>query len=104
MIFSSYSEEPREEAESSGPGFKDVLKDPSLLDEAEESREAVKKAIADAAKASDAQVANAVTDYLFKTTSSREAWGEQKILRSLERRVQPVILKYLAEKERYAVW
>ena len=104
MISNSHSEEPPEEAKSSGPGFQDVLRDPSLLDEADEQRKAVEKAIADAAKLSDAQVAKAVTDYLFKTNSSTEGWEEQQILRSLEKRVRPVILKYLAEKERYAVW
>jgi HEAT repeat protein len=104
MVNTLHAEEPPEDAQPSAPGFKDVLKDPSLLEDAKEALEAEQKAIADAAKASDAQVANAVTDYLFKATSSREAWGEQKILRSLEKRVQPVILKFLAEKERYAVW
>jgi HEAT repeat protein len=104
MATISHAEDQPENAKPSAPGFKDVLKDPSLLDDAKEAREAEEKAIADATKASDAQVENAVTDYLFKTTSSREAWGEQKILRSLEKRVQPVILKYLAEKGRYAVW
>lgn len=98
MLGVAYAEEP------TGPGFKDVLKDPSILQDADKAQKALEKAIADAAKASDAEVEAAVVDYLFKITSSDKAWAEQKILHSLEKRVQPVVMKHLAEKDRYAVF
>ncbi|MCP5532695.1 MAG: DUF4375 domain-containing protein [Akkermansiaceae bacterium] len=82
-------------------GFKDVVKNPGYWDAASHARQEADEA-AEAAKSwSDDQVASATRHFILEVSSSREAWGEARILRELDQRTHPTVLKLLGDANLY---
>lgn len=85
-------------------GFKDIVKDPGYWTFAAEQSKKSDRQIVNVADWDDATVTSAVDTYLFKASSSREAYGEKNILMSLGTRVHAPILALLADKSRHDTW
>ena len=82
-------------------GFKDVVKNPEYWDAASQARQEADEA-AEAAKTwSDDQVASATRHFVLEVSTSREAWGEARILRELGQRTHPTVLNLLGDEKIY---
>jgi len=86
---------------SSDGGFKDVVKNPEYWKEVSRANAEVDDAVQESKTWSDPQVASVVTDFILEQKSSRDAWGEAKILRELGERTQPTVLELLGTPSLY---
>ena len=78
-------------------GFKGLVKNPDLWNKMSNNRSEVEKQTQAAQDWSSPQIADAVRHFVFDVKSGRDAWGEKRILISLEARVHPAIIAVLQD-------
>ena len=83
-------------------GFKDVVKNPEYWDSANQARQKANEAAVASKTWSDDKVASATRHFVLEVPTSREAWGEARILRELDQRTHPTILELLGDEKLYA--
>jgi HEAT repeat protein len=79
------------------PGFREVVKNPELLDGADESEKELAKFIEEARKWDDAAIGRAVRHFVFDVKSSRDGWFVMRALRELGSRLHPHLLAILKD-------
>lgn len=88
--------------EASQWGFKDVVKNPEYWDAVTQARQAANE-VAEASKTwNDDKVASATRHFVLEVPTSREAWGEARVLRELDTRTHSTILELLGDQKLYA--
>jgi hypothetical protein len=82
-------------------GFKDVVKNPKYWRGVQEDWEQVNSEARAAQNWDDEKVASFTNLFVFEATSSRAAWSEGKILKSLGERTHPIVLGLLRDSSLY---
>lgn len=83
-------------------GFKDVVKNPGYWDGVNQARAEVDSAIEAAKKWDEGKVASFTRQFVFETTSSRDAWKQARILQELGGRTRPMVLSLLRDSTLYS--
>lgn len=83
-------------------GFREVVKNPIHWAELNQARREAENAAADTKNWSDDEVSSAARHFIFDVTSSREAWGEARVLRELGDRVHQSVVEILGNPTLYS--
>jgi hypothetical protein len=83
-------------------GFKDVVRNPSYWGEVAKAQKDADEAGRTVERWTDAQIASAVRAFVLKSTSSRDAWGDARVLRGLGTRAHAAVLSILREPGLYS--
>ena len=83
-------------------GFRDIVKNPKLWSNIEETGRAVDRAVEEAKQWNESQISTAVNRFLFEVASSQEASADAKVLESLGPRVHPAVLQILSDASQRA--
>lgn len=82
-------------------GFREVVKDPGQWSsEMERASRALERATEEAKQWNESQVSAAVNHFVFDVSSSLEASGDARILKSLGTRIHPTVLQILGDTSR----
>ncbi len=82
---------------SSFEGFKDVLKNPEILDTADFLFEEARRQTEAAQQWSDSEVRATVRKFILKVKTGEDAWMDRRILNGLGPRVLPAVLEILGD-------
>jgi hypothetical protein len=88
--------------ESSNWGFKDVVKNPEYWEGVSQLQDQVDAAAQAAKRWDDEKVASVTREFVFKATSSHDAWEQARLLRGLGERTHSTILEFLGNTDLYA--